>query len=78
MRSYVFNMDILLFNLSDKLVSKMSEAAMLGDDDFDISEHNVQKECLSLLDLTLGKSREPGQFIWEAMQEYALSRGNDS
>ncbi|XP_030832727.1 probable E3 ubiquitin-protein ligase HERC1 isoform X3 [Strongylocentrotus purpuratus] len=59
----------------DKLVSKMSEAAMLGDDDFDISEHNVQKECLSLLDLTLGKSREPGQFIWEAMQEYALSRG---
>ncbi|XP_063955724.1 probable E3 ubiquitin-protein ligase HERC1 isoform X1 [Lytechinus pictus] len=59
----------------DKLVSKMSEAAMLGDDDFDISEHKVPKESLSLLDLTLGKSREPGQFIWTSMQEYALSRG---
>ena len=63
------------FIFVDKLVSRASEAAISGDDDYDLSEYNIPPGLENLLDLAVGENREPALTIWDNMQEYALNKG---
>ena len=58
-----------------KLVSKVSEAAISGDDDYDLSEFNLTPDLAILLDLATAKGREPALSIWNTMQDYARNKG---
>ncbi|XP_033633807.1 probable E3 ubiquitin-protein ligase HERC1 isoform X2 [Asterias rubens] len=61
-----------------KLVSKVSEAAISGDDDYDLSEFNLTPDLAILLDLATAKGREPALSIWNTMQDYARNKDWDT
>ncbi|XP_071845609.1 probable E3 ubiquitin-protein ligase HERC1 isoform X3 [Apostichopus japonicus] len=62
-------------NDCEKLVRRVSEAVIAGDDDFCISEHELPPDLRSLLDLCLGKTKDPAASIWHEMQEYMQNKG---
>ena len=56
-------------------MSRASETAISGDDDYDLSEYNIPPELQVLLDLAVGEMKEPALSIWNNMQEYARIKG---
>ncbi len=56
-------------------MTRASEAAISGDDDYDLSEYNIPPGLQDLLDLAVGETKEPAVSIWNNMQEYARIKG---